>query len=141
MRSNLTRRAALAGGAVATVAGLAHPARAHAAPKTFVLVPGAAGGGWQWRRVADLLERRGCKVFAPTLTGLGERSHLLTQDVGLDTHVTDVVNVVRWEGLEESASSPIPTPAGRAARRSIGSATRSRRSSGSTPSGLKTAAR
>jgi hypothetical protein len=100
MRSNLTRRAALAGGAIATVAGLAHPAHAHAAPKTFVLVPGAAGGGWQWRRVADLLEKQGCKVFAPTLTGLGERSHLLTQDVGLDTHVTDVVNVVRWESLE-----------------------------------------
>ena len=39
------------------------------------------------------------QVFAP-LTGLGERSHLLTKDVGLDTHVTDIVNVVRWESLE-----------------------------------------
>jgi hypothetical protein len=98
--ANLTRRAALAGGAIAAVAGVARPARAQAAPRTFMLLAGAAGGGWQWRRVADLLEHRGCKVFAPTLTGLGERSHLLTKDVGLDTHVTDIVNVVRWEGLE-----------------------------------------
>ena len=97
---NLTRRAALAGGAMAAVAGVARPARAQAAAKTFVLVAGAAGGGWQWRRVADLLEKQGCKVFAPTLTGLGERSHLLTKDVGLDTHITDIVNVVRWESLE-----------------------------------------
>ena len=97
---NLTRRAALAGAAMAAAAGVARPARAQAAAKTFVLVAGAAGGGWQWRRVADLLEKRGCKVFAPTLTGLGERSHLLTRDVGLETHITDVVNVVRWESLE-----------------------------------------
>jgi pimeloyl-ACP methyl ester carboxylesterase len=85
---------------MATIASAARPARAQVAPKTFVLVAGAAGGGWQWRRVADSLERHGCKVFAPTLTGLGERSHLLSKDVGLDTHVTDIVNVVRWEGLE-----------------------------------------
>jgi pimeloyl-ACP methyl ester carboxylesterase len=97
----LTRRAALAGGASVVVgAGLARPAHAKVAPKTFVLVAGAGGGGWQWRRVADLLERRGCKVFAPTLTGLGERSHLMSKDVGLVTHVADIVNVVRWEGLE-----------------------------------------
>jgi hypothetical protein len=98
--SNLTRRAALAGGAVAALASVARPARAQIAPKTFVLVHGAAGGGWQWRRVADLLEKQGCKVFAPTLTGLGERSHLLTKGIGLDTHITDIVNVVRWESLE-----------------------------------------
>jgi pimeloyl-ACP methyl ester carboxylesterase len=103
--SKLTRRAlvrgALGGGAMAAVAGVARPASAQSTPKTFVLVHGAAGGGWQWRRVADLLEKQGCKVFAPTLTGLGERSHLLTQAVGLDTHVTDVVNVVKWESLDE----------------------------------------
>jgi pimeloyl-ACP methyl ester carboxylesterase len=99
-RSSVTRRAILAGGAMATIASAARPASAQGAAKTFVFVAGAAGGGWQWRRVADRLEQRGCKVFTPTLTGLGERSHLLTRDVGLDTHVTDIVNVVRWEGLE-----------------------------------------
>jgi pimeloyl-ACP methyl ester carboxylesterase len=85
---------------VAAAASLARPAGAKVAPKTFVLVAGAAGGGWQWRRVADRLEGQGCKVFVPTLTGLGERSHLLSKDVGLETHATDVVNLVRWESLE-----------------------------------------
>ncbi len=99
--ANLTRRAIVAGGAAAAVgAGIARPARPQSAAKTFVLVHGAACGGWIWRRVADLLEQQGCKVFAPTFTGLGERSHLLTKAVGLDTHVADVVNVVKWESLD-----------------------------------------
>jgi len=66
---------------------------------TFVLVHGAWHGGWCWRRVADLLERRGHKVFAPTLTGLGERSHLMNGSINLDTHIADVVNVLKWEDL------------------------------------------
>ena len=69
--------------------------------KTFVLVHGAWHGGWCWRRVADLLERQGHKVFTPTLTGLGERSHLLSTDVNLDTHITDIVNVFKWEDLKD----------------------------------------
>jgi pimeloyl-ACP methyl ester carboxylesterase len=75
-------------------------ARAQPARKTFVLVHGAFCGGWIWRRVADRLEQGGHKVFAPTLTGLGERSHLLRKDIDLDTHITDVVNVIKWESLE-----------------------------------------
>jgi len=73
---------------------------AQAERKTFVLVHGASAGGWCWRRVADLLEARGHKVFTPTLTGLGERSHLMSGQITLDTHITDVANVIRWEGLE-----------------------------------------
>lgn len=76
-------------------------AQAQPAAKTFLLVHGAWHGGWCWRRVADLLERRGHKVFAPTLTGLGERSHLLSANISLATHVADVVNVARWERLED----------------------------------------
>src|SRR5262249_29327144 len=67
--------------------------------KTFVLIHGAWHGGWCWRRVADLLEKQGHKVFAPTLTGLGERSHLMSKDINLDTHIADVVNVIKWEDL------------------------------------------
>ena len=67
--------------------------------KTFVLVHGAWHGGWCWRRVADLLTARGHKVFTPTLTGLAERSHLSGSDVDLDTHIADVVNLLKWEGL------------------------------------------
>jgi pimeloyl-ACP methyl ester carboxylesterase len=69
--------------------------------KTFVLVHGAWHGGWCWRRVADRLERRGHRVFTPTLTGLGERSHLLNPAIDLDTHITDIVNLVRFEDLRD----------------------------------------
>lgn len=75
-------------------------ARAQSARKTFVLVSGAFCGGWIWRRVTDRLEQGGHKVFAPSLTGLGERSHLLSKHVNLDTHIADVVNVVKWESLD-----------------------------------------
>jgi pimeloyl-ACP methyl ester carboxylesterase len=68
-------------------------------PNTFVLVHGAWHGGWCWRRVSDLLERQGHKVFTPTLTGLGERSHLLRAGINVSTHVTDVANLLKWEGL------------------------------------------
>ncbi len=69
------------------------------ASKTFVLVHGAWHGGWCWRRVADLLGAKGHKVFTPTLTGLGERTHLMSPTIGLATHITDVANVVTWERL------------------------------------------
>ena len=98
----LLRGAAVAGGLVAAAAsgGMFGAARAQSARKTFVLVHGAFCGGWIWRRVADRLEQSGHKVFAPTLTGLGERSHLLRKDVDLDTHIADVVNLIKWESLE-----------------------------------------
>jgi pimeloyl-ACP methyl ester carboxylesterase len=68
---------------------------------TFVLVHGAWHGGWCWQRVADRLRHDGHTVFAPTLTGLGERSHLLSSGIDLKTHITDVVNVMKWEGLSD----------------------------------------
>ncbi len=67
--------------------------------KTFVLVHGAWHGGWCWRRVADLLQAKGHKVYTPTLTGVGERSHLLSHDINLDTHIADIVNLFQWEDL------------------------------------------
>jgi pimeloyl-ACP methyl ester carboxylesterase len=66
---------------------------------SFVLVHGAWHGGWCWRRVADRLVAAGHSVFTPTLTGLGERSHLLRPGIDLDVHIADVVNVVNWERL------------------------------------------
>jgi pimeloyl-ACP methyl ester carboxylesterase len=68
---------------------------------TFVLVHGAWHGGWCWRRVVPLLRASGHEVFTPTLTGLGERAHLLGAEVGLDTHVKDVLGVVEYEDLNE----------------------------------------
>jgi pimeloyl-ACP methyl ester carboxylesterase len=68
---------------------------------TFVLVHGAWHGGWCWRRVADRLRRDGHAVFTPTLTGLGERAHLLQPGIDLATHVADITNVMRWERLSD----------------------------------------
>ncbi len=68
---------------------------------TVVIVHGAWGGGWDWRTVESELRSRGRAVFRPTLTGLGERNHLASPDVGLDTHVTDIANLIVWERLED----------------------------------------
>jgi pimeloyl-ACP methyl ester carboxylesterase len=67
----------------------------------FVLVHGTWGGGWQWGAVAARLRAAGHRVFTPTLTGLGEREHLVTPATGLDTHIDDVANVMAWEGLRD----------------------------------------
>jgi pimeloyl-ACP methyl ester carboxylesterase len=99
---SLTRRAVLAGAGASAAALSGAPALAQTGqPKTFVLVHGAWHGGWCWRRVADLLEKQGHKVFTPTLTGVGERSHLMSKDINLDTHITDIVNVFKWENLND----------------------------------------
>src|SRR5215510_14169446 len=68
-------------------------------PKVFVLVHPAWHGAWFWKKVVPLLRQSGHLVFTPTLTGLGERSHLARAEIGLDVHVTDVVNVLKYEDL------------------------------------------
>lgn len=70
------------------------------APKAFVLVHGGFHGGWCWTRVASRLIAAGHRVYTPTNTGLGERRHLLNQEVTLDTFITDVMNVIETEELE-----------------------------------------
>jgi pimeloyl-ACP methyl ester carboxylesterase len=68
---------------------------------TYVLVHGGAHGGWCYGRMAPLLRAAGHEVFAPTLTGVGERAHLLSPDIDLDTHIQDVVQVLRYEDLRD----------------------------------------
>lgn len=70
--------------------------------KTFVLIHGAWHGGWCWKLLASRLRERGHEVFTPTMTGLGERSHLLSKDVNLDTHIQDIVNVFEWENITDA---------------------------------------
>src|SRR6266550_3145202 len=67
---------------------------------TLVLVHGAWLGGWVWGRVAADLRARGHTVYAPTLTGLGERRHLLSPAIDLEAHATDVVNLLEFEDLQ-----------------------------------------
>ncbi len=68
---------------------------------TFVLVHGAWHGGWCWTRVARKLRDNGGDVFTPSLTGLGDRSHLLNAAVNLSTHIADITNLVESYDLDE----------------------------------------
>jgi pimeloyl-ACP methyl ester carboxylesterase len=69
--------------------------------RTFVLVHGAWHGGWCWVRVADRLRAAGHRVFTPTLTGLADRSHLMSAQINLDTHIADIVNLFKWNDLND----------------------------------------
>jgi pimeloyl-ACP methyl ester carboxylesterase len=71
------------------------------AKPTFVIVHGAWGGSWAFRRVDELLREKGFNVYRPSLTGLGERVHLASPDVGLSTHINDVVNMILFEDLHD----------------------------------------
>ena len=68
---------------------------------TYVLVHGGAHGGWCYGPVARILRSAGQEVHAPTLTGLGDRSHLLRPGIDLDTHIADIVAVLRYEDLRD----------------------------------------
>jgi pimeloyl-ACP methyl ester carboxylesterase len=68
---------------------------------TFVLLHGGGMGGWTYRDMRALLEAKGHRVFTPTFTGFGERSHLISRDADNAMHVTDVVNVLVFEDLHD----------------------------------------
>lgn len=91
--------------ALALLAPLPLNAQTQGAPKrekpTIVIVHGAWGGSWAWRRVDELLTERGFKVYRPQLTGEGERVHLQRADVGLETHIEDVANTLLYEDLHD----------------------------------------
>ena len=85
----------------------------------FVLVPGSWCGAWCWKPVADRLRNAGHTVFPMSLTGLAERSHLLSDRITLETHVMDVVNLIPNDEAEQRVlrarhdgglSIPAPTP-------------------------------
>ena len=79
-------------------AAAAEPRRAKASSKkTYVLVHGAWHGGWCWKHVTPLLRAAGHDVYVPTLTGLGEKAHLMSPAVNLSTHVTDVAELFELE--------------------------------------------
>jgi len=82
---------------------------------TFVLCHGGWVGGWQWQEVASLLRSAGHEVFTPTFTGLGERVHLASPEVDLDTYIQDILMVLKYENLSDvillgySISGPVIT--------------------------------
>lgn len=105
--------AASAGAAMAGISGTASAqaqaqaeAEAHAGPDTrngraYVFVPGTWHGGWMWRHLRRPLWQAGHEVYTPTPTGVGERSHLSGPDIGLETHIQDIVNVIEYEELDD----------------------------------------
>lgn len=67
----------------------------------YVLVHGGGHGGWCYQRVSPLLRAAGHEVYAPTMTGVGERSHLLSRDVDLEMHIRDIAAVLHFEDLRD----------------------------------------
>jgi pimeloyl-ACP methyl ester carboxylesterase len=68
---------------------------------TFVMVHGATAGGWEWKKCGQFLTDDGNTVYRVTLTGLGERMHLNSPDIDLETHINDVVNTILFEDLHD----------------------------------------
>lgn len=67
----------------------------------YVLVHGAWHGGWAWQRVSSELRAHGGIVYTPTLSGLGERKNILSPAINLETHITDIVNLIEMEDLHD----------------------------------------
>ncbi len=80
---------------------LSSKAQHHDRRPTYVLVHGAWHGGWCWQDVAQRLTDAHYKVYAPTLTGLGERKHLIEPSIDIDTHIQDIVNLIEMEDLHD----------------------------------------
>ena len=69
--------------------------------KTFVLVHGTWHGGWVWRDVRNYIHSQGHKVFSPSLTGCGDRKHLMNSSISLKTHIDDICNIIQYEELDD----------------------------------------
>ena len=91
----------LLGGLVCAVALAAAEPTPATPPPILVSVHGAWGGGWQMKKVAPLLEAKGWKVYRPTLSGLGEHYNTASPDIGLTTHIDDIVNFILFEDLHD----------------------------------------
>jgi pimeloyl-ACP methyl ester carboxylesterase len=104
---HLSRRGAFgaaAAGAALTAATFSETSSVWAQTRnkaTFVLVHPAWFGGWCWKKITPLLRARGYEVFTPTLTGLGERAHLARPEIGLNIHIEDVANLLKYEDLSD----------------------------------------
>jgi hypothetical protein len=103
----MKRRTVLKGAAGTLSLGLMAPAIAspsvadgYSGQHNFVLVHGTWHGAWVWAEVASLLRAKGHNVITPTCTGCGERVHLSTADIGLETHITDIENSITWAEMD-----------------------------------------
>ena len=67
---------------------------------TFLVAHGAWSAGWSWKKMHPLMQAAGHRLITPTYTGLGERGHLANPSIDLDTHIQDLLEVIRFEGLD-----------------------------------------
>jgi len=72
-------------------------------PRTFLVCHGAWGGGWSWKKMHPLMQAAGHRLVTPTYTGLGEREHLAVPSIDLETHIQDILNVIRYDDLRDVA--------------------------------------
>jgi pimeloyl-ACP methyl ester carboxylesterase len=112
-RGSMSRRDVMKGGAAITTGAVTSsvlagcsgavtpPAPAPRAGVTFVVAHGAWSSGWAWKKMHPLMTARGHRLITPSYTGLGERVHLANANVDLDTHITDIVNVLFYEDLRD----------------------------------------
>ncbi|MDP1582374.1 MAG: alpha/beta hydrolase [Bradyrhizobium sp.] len=70
-------------------------------PKTFLVCHGAWSAGWAWKKMHPLMAAAGHRLVTPTYTGLGERAHLANPSIDLETHIEDVLNVIKYEDLRD----------------------------------------
>lgn len=68
---------------------------------TFLVCHGAWSAGWAWKKMYPLMAARGHHLVTPTYTGLGERAHLANPSIDLETHIEDILNVIRYEDLRD----------------------------------------
>ena len=71
------------------------------APKTFLVCHGAWSAGWAWKKIHPLMQAAGHRLFAPSYTGLGERVNLANPSIDLETHIQDILNVIKYEDLRD----------------------------------------
>jgi pimeloyl-ACP methyl ester carboxylesterase len=69
--------------------------------KTFLVCHGAWSAGWAWKKMHPLMHSTGHRLLTPTYTGLGERVHLADPSIDLDTHIQDILNVIKYEDLHD----------------------------------------
>jgi len=82
-------------------ADISKPEEGEGVMTQFVLVPGAWLGAWAWKEVTPVLEKAGHSAYPVTLTGMGERVHLATKDVGMETAIQDVLNVMKYNEIDD----------------------------------------
>jgi pimeloyl-ACP methyl ester carboxylesterase len=78
-----------------------HQMSASALKRTVLVCHGAWGAGWAWKKMHPLMQAAGHRLLTPSYTGLGEREHLANPTVDLETHIQDILNVIKYEDLRE----------------------------------------